>query len=146
MQLHDLKPNSASRTRKSRVGRGIAAGRGKTCGRGTKGQKSRTNIHPRFEGGQTPIHRRLPIKKGFRNPNSKEFAVLNVQALEKRFEDGGEVSPDAAREKGLIGKTRDGLKILGFGSLTKKLKVTANAFSATAEKKITKAGGEVIRL
>ena len=78
MKLHELKPEEGSKKRKVRVGRGIGSGLGKTAGRGTKGQKARRNIHPRFEGGQTPIHRRLPVKKGFRNPNHVEYAVLNV--------------------------------------------------------------------
>lgn len=146
MQLHELKPEVGSKKKKVRVGRGIGSGLGKTCGRGTKGQSARRNIHPRFEGGQTPIHRRLPVKKGFRNPNHIEFAVLNLASLEGAFEAGSEVSPETIREKGLVGNLKDGLKILGQGALTKKLKVTAHAFSKSAEDKITKAGGEVIRL
>ncbi|MBA3727048.1 MAG: 50S ribosomal protein L15 [Armatimonadetes bacterium] len=146
MQLHELKPEVGSKKKKVRVGRGIGSGLGKTCGRGTKGQSARRNIHPRFEGGQTPIHRRLPVKKGFRNPNHIEFAVLNLASLEEAFDAGAEISPETIREKGLVGNLKDGLKILGQGALSKKLKVTAHAFSKSAEDKITKAGGEVIRL
>ncbi len=99
MQLHDLKPAVGSTKKKARVGRGIGSGLGKTAGRGTKGQSARRQIHPRFEGGQTPIHRRLPVKKGFRNINHVEFAVLNIEDLEKGFDAGANVSPETAREK-----------------------------------------------
>lgn len=146
MRLHDLKPEPGSTKKKSRVGRGIGSGQGKTAARGTKGQSARRQIHPRFEGGQTPIHRRLPVKKGFRNINHIEFAVINLSVLEEALESGSEFSPEIARERGLIGNFKDGLKILGTGTLTKKLKVTAHAFSKSAEEKITKAGGEVVRL
>jgi large subunit ribosomal protein L15 len=144
--LHELKPEEGSKRRSRRVGRGIGSGSGKTCGRGSKGQKSRTSIHPGFEGGQTPIHRRLPVKKGFRNINHKEFAVINVGVLEEKFKEGEVVTLEALVKQGLIGNTKDGLKILGFGDLKKKLKVSANAFSKAAEEKIKSAGGEVTRL
>ena len=146
MKLHELKPEEGSKKRKVRVGRGIGRGLGKTAGRGTKGQKARRNIHPRFEGGQTPIHRRLPVKKGFRNPNHVEYAVLNVGMLESAFEAGAEVSPETIRTKGLVGNVKDGIKILGHGELKKKLKVSAHAFSKSAQEKIEKAGGEVTSL
>jgi len=146
MKLHELKPEVGSKKRKVRVGRGIGSGLGKTAGRGTKGQKARRNIHPRFEGGQTPIHRRLPVKKGFRNPNHIEYAVLNVGLLDAAFEAGAEVNPETIREKGLVGNVKDGLKILGHGELKKKLKVSAHAFSKSAQEKIEKAGGEVTSL
>jgi large subunit ribosomal protein L15 len=146
MHLHDLKPETGSKKRKTRIARGIGSGLGKTAGRGTKGQKARRRVHPNFEGGQTPIHRRLPVKKGFRNINHVEYAVLNVATLEEAMDKGGEFSPEIARKKGLVGNMKDGLKILGNGSLTKKLKVTAHAFSKSAEEKIVAAGGEVIRL
>jgi len=146
MKLHELKPEEGSKKRKVRVGRGIGSGLGKTAGRGTKGQKARRNIHPRFEGGQTPIHRRLPVKKGFRNPNHVEYAVLNVGMLESAFEAGAEVSPETIRTKGLVGNVKDGIKILGHGELKKKLKVSAHAFSKSAQEKIEKAGGEVTSL
>lgn|SRR5688500_4875111 len=146
MKLHELKPEVGSKKRKVRVGRGIGSGLGKTAGRGTKGQKARRNIHPRFEGGQTPIHRRLPVKKGFRNPNHIEYAVLNVGLLDAAFEAGAEVSPETIRSKGLVGNVKDGIKILGHGELKKKLKVSAHAFSKSAQEKIEKAGGEVTSL
>jgi large subunit ribosomal protein L15 len=146
MKLHELKPEVGSKKRKVRVGRGIGSGLGKTAGRGTKGQKARRNIHPRFEGGQTPIHRRLPVKKGFRNPNHVEYAVLNVGMLETAFESGTDVTPATIRDKGLVGNVKDGIKILGHGELKKKLKVSAHAFSTSAQEKMEKAGGEVTSL
>lgn len=144
--LHELKPEQGSRHRTRRVGRGIGSGAGKTCGRGSKGQKSRNSIHPGFEGGQTPIHRRLPVKKGFRNPKKLEYAVVNVGVLEEKFSSSDEVTVDAVIKKGLIGDPKDGLKILGFGELKKTLRVTAHAFSKSAEEKIKSAGGEITRL
>lgn len=144
--LHELKPQKGSRRRARRVGRGIGSGSGKTCGRGTKGQKSRNSIHPAFEGGQTPIHRRLPVKKGFRNPKKIEYAVVNVGLLDEKFSSGDEVTVESIVQKGLIGDPKDGLKILGFGDLKKKLKVVAHAFSKSAEQKIKSAGGEISRL
>lgn len=146
MRLHELQPAPGSKKKRKRIARGIGSGLGKTAGRGTKGQKARRQIHPNFEGGQTPIHRRLPVKKGFRNPNHVEYAVLNVSDIEKSFEAGEEVSPETVRSKGLVGNMKDGLKILGSGDLKKKLKVTAHQFSKSAEEKIAKAGGEVVRL
>jgi large subunit ribosomal protein L15 len=116
---------------------------GKTATRGTKGQKARRQIPARFEGGQTPIQRRLPVKKGFRNVNHKEFAIVNLDDLEKNFEKGATVTPEALKEKGIIGNMLDGVKILAFGEITKALKVSAHKFSKTAEEKIKKAGGEV---
>lgn len=145
-KLHELRAPAMARRKKRRVGRGTGSGLGKTAGRGTKGQKSRGTINPRFEGGQTPIHRRLPLRKGFRNPNHIEYAVLNVGALEEHLESGAELTPETARQLGLVGNMKDGLKILGHGELTKKLTVKAHAFSRTAIEKIEKAGGEVIRL
>lgn len=145
-EFHELKSKEGSRGRRTRVGRGIGSGLGKTCGRGTKGQKSRRTIHPKFEGGQTPIHRRLPVKKGFRNPNHKEYSVLNVSDLEVAFEGGESVTPEEAQKRGLVGNMKDGLKILGSGEIKKGLKVTAHAFSKIAEEKIKAAGGEVTRL
>lgn len=144
--LHELKPARGSVGRSKRVGRGIGSGKGKTCGRGTKGQSSRNNIHPAFEGGQTPIHRRLPVKKGFKQRNKREYAIVNVKVLEEYFAAGSEIGPDSLASKGLIGELGDGLKILGFGDLSKNFKVSAHAFSRSAEDKIKRAGGEVIRL
>ncbi len=146
MQLHTLKPNAGSKKSKRRLARGIGSGLGKTAGRGTKGQKARRQISPWFEGGQTPLYRRLPLKKGFRNINHKEFAIVNLDDLEKTFENNAEVTPELLLEKSLIPKGNDGLKILGFGTLSKKLTIKAHAFSKTAEAAIVKAGGEVVRL
>jgi large subunit ribosomal protein L15 len=146
MNIHDLRPPKGSTKKKRRVARGIGSGMGKTSTRGTKGQKARRQISPWFEGGQTPIHRRLPVKKGFRNINHKEHAIVNVQALEKHFEAGESVTPDTLIAKGLIHGMMDGVKVLGHGDLTKKLKVTAHIFSKSASEKIAKAGGEVVLL
>ena len=146
MSLHELKPAEGSTFKKRRVGRGIGSGMGKTCTRGTKGQKARRQIHPNFEGGQTPIQRRLPVKKGFRNINHKEYAIVNLDDLEKLFEKGGEVTPEILIKIGIIPGVKDGVKVLGFGELTKKLKVSAHKFSKSAQEAITKAGGEAITL
>lgn len=146
MGLHEIKPAKGSTKRKRIVGRGIGSGMGKTATRGTKGQKARRQIPAHFEGGQTPIHRRLPVKKGFRNVNHKEFAIVNLDDLEKLFDKGGEVTPESLLKSGIIGEVKDGVKILAFGTLTKKLKVTAHKFSAKAKEAIESAGGEVINL
>lgn len=143
MNLHDLKPAEGSVKRRRRVGRGIGSGMGKTATRGTKGQKARRQIPSHFEGGQTPIHRRLPVKKGFRNINHKEFAIVNLDDLERLFEAGAEVTPEALIATGIIPGIRDGVKILAFGTLNKKLKVTAHKFSKAAQAAIEKVGGEV---
>ncbi|MEQ1822479.1 MAG: 50S ribosomal protein L15 [Fimbriimonadaceae bacterium] len=146
MGLHDIKPAKGSTHRKRRIARGIGSGMGKTATRGTKGQKARRQIPPHFEGGQTPIHRRLPVKKGFRNVNHKEFAIVNLDDLERLFEKGAEVTPETLIAIGIIGKVQDGVKILAFGELSKKLKVSAHKFSAKAKEAIEKAGGEAIQL
>ncbi len=146
MGLHDIKPPKGSTHRKRRIARGIGSGMGKTATRGTKGQKARRQIPPHFEGGQTPIHRRLPVKKGFRNVNHKEFAIVNLDDLERLFEKGADVNPETLIAIGVIGKVQDGVKILAFGELTKKLKVSAHKFSAKAKEAIEKAGGEAIQL
>ncbi len=146
MGLHEFKPAAGSTKRKRIIGRGIGSGMGKTATRGTKGQKARRQIPAHFEGGQTPIHRRLPVKKGFRNVNHKEFAIVNLDDLERLFEKGTEVTPEVLIESGIIGDVRDGVKILAFGTLSKKLKVSAHKFSAKAKEAIEGAGGEVINL
>lgn len=146
MKLNDLRPAKGSKRPKRRVARGIGSGMGKTATRGTKGQKARRQVPAWFEGGQTPIHRRLPVKKGFRNINKKEFVVVNLDDLEKHFEAGQTVTPDELRAQGVIGSVKDGVKILAFGELTKALKVSAHRFSATAKEKIEGAGGEAISL
>ena len=141
MKLHELKPVPGSRKSHKRVGRGIAAGQGKTAGRGTKGQKARAGggVRPGFEGGQNPLYRRLP-KRGFTNPNRKEYAVINVEDL-NRFEEGTVVTPELLKEKGVVKNLKDGLKVLGDGDLTVKLTVKAHKFSRTAAEKIAAAGG-----
>ncbi|MBL8060221.1 MAG: 50S ribosomal protein L15 [Chthonomonas sp.] len=146
MSLHNLQPNDGSTKTRRRVCRGIGSGLGKTGGRGTKGQKARRQIPAWFEGGQTPIIRRLPVKKGFRNINHKEYAIINMDDLAKFFKDGDVVTPEKLIATGVISKLQDGVKILAFGDLDKKLKVSAHKFSAAAKAKIEKAGGEVTSL
>lgn len=146
MSLHEISPAKGSTFRKRRVGRGIGSGMGKTCTRGTKGQKARRQIHPNFEGGQTPIQRRLPVKKGFRNINHKEYAIINLDDLDKLFKAGDEVTPEALIKLGIIPGMKDGVKVLGFGELTKKLKVHAHRFSASARAAIGASKGEVVTL
>ena len=147
MNLNDLQPSDGSTKRRRRVARGIGSGLGKTAGRGTKGQKARRQIPAWFEGGQTPIHRRLPVKKGFRNVNHVEFAVINMDDLEKHFDKGADVTVETLKAKGLINDLPNGgIKVLAFGELTKKLTVTANAFSKAAQEKIEKAGGQAVKL
>ncbi|MBI4786782.1 MAG: 50S ribosomal protein L15 [Chloroflexi bacterium] len=143
MKLHDLKPAEGSTHRRRRVGRGIAAGQGKTAGRGTKGQRSRTGrgIKPYFEGGQLPLVRRLPHTRGFTNIHREEFEIVNVETLEARFDAGVEITPGLLLERGLVGK-RGRVKILGDGRLSKALTVKAHAFSASAKEKIAAAGGK----
>ncbi len=140
IKIHDLKPAAGSQTRKKRVGRGIAGKGGKTAGRGTKGQGARNNMHPRFEGGQTPLHRRTPKAKGFKNPFRVEYHVVNIETL-ATFDAGAEISPETLRAQGLVHKT--GLvKVLGRGDVGgKKLSVKAHAFSKAAKAAIEAAGG-----
>lgn len=146
MNLNDLKPNTGSTKRKRRIARGIGSGMGKTATRGTKGQKARRQVPAWFEGGQTPIHRRLPVKKGFRNINHKEFAIVNLDDLEKFFKAGETVTPELIVERGVMSDLKDGLKVLAFGELNTKLTVKAHKFSKTAAAAIEKAGGEVVTL
>jgi len=141
MNLHNLQPNEGSKKRKRRVARGIGSGLGKTAGRGTKGQKARRQIPAWFEGGQTPIHRRLPIKPGFRNINHKEFAVVNLDDLEKWFQAGETVTPETVVERSIVSDLKDGLKVLAFGKLSKKLNVSAHRFSKAAQTAIEQVGG-----
>jgi large subunit ribosomal protein L15 len=139
MKIHDLVPPPGSRRQARRVGRGIGGKGGKTAGRGTKGTGARGNVSPRFEGGQTPIHRRTPKAKGFNNPFRVEYHVVNLDLLDS-FDAGSEVSPDSLREHGLVAK--QGLvKVLARGELTKKLTVSAHGFSAAAVRAIEAAGG-----
>lgn len=146
MDFNDLKPAKGSTFRKRRIARGIGSGMGKTATRGTKGQKARRQIHPNFEGGQTPIQRRLPVKKGFRNINHKEFAIVNLDDLERLFNAGDEVTPETLMKTGIIPGMKDGIKILGFGELKKKLTVKAHKFSKSAKDAIEGAKGEAVTL
>jgi large subunit ribosomal protein L15 len=141
MELSNLKPKKGARHAKKRVGRGPGSGHGKTSGRGEKGQKSRSGFSRAlgFEGGQMPLHRRLP-KRGFTNIFKKEYAVVNVAELE-RFDDGATVDEATLRQARLIKGRNDGVKILGEGKLSKKLTVVATKFSASARKQIESAGG-----
>lgn len=141
MKLHELKPAVGSRKERNRVGRGIGSGNGKTAGKGHKGQNARSGggVRPGFEGGQNPLFRRLP-KRGFTNVNRKEYAIVNLDTL-NRFEDGAEVTPALLLETGIVSKEKAGIKILGNGTLNKKLTVQAHKFSASAKEAIENAGG-----
>ena len=141
MELSNLKPKKGSRHAKKRVGRGPGSGHGKTAGRGEKGQKSRSGFSRQagFEGGQMPLHRRLP-KRGFTNIFKKDYAVVNVSDLE-RFDAGATVDEAALRREGLVKGQHDGVKILGDGELSKSLTVSAAKFSKSAREIIEKAGG-----
>jgi large subunit ribosomal protein L15 len=141
IKLHDLKPPAGSKRAPHRVGRGIAGKGGKTAGRGMKGQGARDTVKPGFEGGQTPIARRTPKAKGFKNPFRVEYAVINLDALE-RFEAGATVDPDALRAHGLVAK-RGLVKVLGRGEVHAALTIRAHAFSASARAAIEGAGGHV---
>jgi len=141
MKVHDLKGAPGSRRPRRRVARGIGGKGGKTAGRGTKGQGARDTIPPGFEGGQTPLHRRLPKAKGFNNPFRVEYHVVNLDTFE-RFAEGDEISPDSLRARGLVAK-RGLVKVLGRGEVTKSLTVKAHAFSGSAKAAIEAAGGTV---
>ncbi|MDF2947621.1 MAG: rplO [Bacillales bacterium] len=141
MKLHELKPAAGSRQEPKRKGRGIGSGNGKTAGKGHKGQNARSGggVRPGFEGGQTPLFRRLP-KRGFTNINRKEFAIVNLDVL-NRFEDGTEVTPELLIETGIVRNEKSGIKILGNGKVEKKLTVKAHNFSRSAVEAIEAAGG-----
>lgn len=143
MKLHELKPPAGARKRRKIVGRGPGSGHGKTAGRGEKGQKARAGggSAPWFEGGQLPLHRRVP-KRGFTNIFRKEYAIVNVEAL-NRFDAGAAVTPAALLAAGLIRAAKSGVKVLGDGDVTRALTVSAHKFSKTAAAKIQAAGGTV---
>ena len=143
MKLEELKSAPGSRTTKKRLGRGIGSGLGKTSGKGHKGQKARSGggVRPGFEGGQTPLFRRLP-KRGFKNINGKVYAEVTLSMLEN-LENGTEVTAESLIEMGIIKKVNDGIVILGNGELTKKLTVKASRVTKNAEAKINAAGGKV---
>lgn len=141
LQLHDLQPAPGSKKKKIRVGRGEGGRRGKTAGRGTKGQKARNNVPAWFEGGRTPIHRQIPQLKGFKNPNKVVFNPVNVGDL-ARFDAGAEITPDLLRGAGLS-KKKGPIKVLGNGEIDKALTVKVHAASDSARSKIEAAGGTV---
>ena len=142
MKLHELKPAEGSRKERNRVGRGIGSGNGKTSGKGHKGQKARSGggVRPGFEGGQMPLFQRLP-KRGFTNINRKEYAIVNLDTL-NRFDEGTEVTPELLIETGVVSNAKSGIKILGNGTLEKKLTIKAHKFSASAKEAIENAGGQ----
>jgi len=145
LKVHHLKPAPGARTPKTRVGRGEGS-KGKSAGRGTKGSKARNQVSPGFEGGQMPIHMRLPKLKGFRNRFRTEYQVVNLGRLAELFPEGGTVSPDSLAEAGAV-RSGAPVKVLGTGELGGvKLDITAHAFSASAAEKIAAAGGSTTTL
>lgn len=144
MKLHEIRPNEGGGSKETkRLGRGTGSGQGKTAGRGQKGQKSRSGKKPRpgFEGGQMPLYRRLP-KRGFTNIHKKEYAIINIDEL-NRFEDNTIVTPELLVEEGIVKKLASGVKVLGNGEIEKKLTVRAHKFSKSAVEKIEASGGKV---
>ena len=139
LKLHHLRPAPGAKTAKTRVGRGEGS-KGKTAGRGTKGTKARYQVPVAFEGGQMPIHMRLPKLKGFKNPFKVEFQVVNLDKLSELFPEGGAVTPETLVAKGAVRKNQP-VKVLGQGELTVKVEVSADAFSSSAKEKIEAAGG-----
>ena len=144
MDLSNLKPSEGSKKNKKRVGRGHGTGQGAQAGRGHKGAQSRSGFKFKrgFEGGQMPLHRRVP-KRGFHNPFRTEYAVVNLDLLADRFEAGTVITPELLRERGLIHSTRQQIKVLARGDVSKKLTVRAHKFSGKAAEKIAAAGGTV---
>ncbi|MDA8324413.1 MAG: 50S ribosomal protein L15 [Streptosporangiaceae bacterium] len=145
LKVHHLRPAPGAHTPKTRVGRGEAS-KGKTAGRGTKGSKARTQVSPAFEGGQMPLHRRLPKLKGFSNARFKtSYQVVNLDRLAQLYPSGGTVTPEDLVARGAV-RAGELVKVLGTGEAVSGLQVTAHAFSASAEQKITAAGGTTTRL
>jgi large subunit ribosomal protein L15 len=144
LSLNNLHPAKGSTHKKKRVGRGPGSGLGKTAGRGEKGQKSRSGYSSKigFEGGQMPLHRRLP-KRGFTNIFKKQWIEVSLEALEKGFAADDEVTPEVMHHRGIIKKAKHDIVVLGNGEVTKALKVTAHRFTRSAKEKIEKAGGTV---
>lgn len=145
IKLHHLRPAPGSKSAKIRVGRGEGGKRGKTAGRGTKGTGARKNVPAGFEGGQMPIHMRLPKLKGFTNRNRVEYQVVNLVDIERLFPEGGEISKADLVAKGAVRKNRL-VKILGDGDLSVKVSITADKFTGSAKEKITAAGGSATEL
>jgi large subunit ribosomal protein L15 len=143
MKLHELSPASGARSARKRLGRGVASGQGKTAGRGTKGQGSRSGggVRPGYEGGQMPIHRRLP-KRGFTNIFKKQVAIINVKDL-NRFESGSQIDEVALVKQGLVKGRYDVIKLLGKGEISHPVQIKVNAVSKSAQAKISAAGGTV---
>ncbi|ASK65159.1 50S ribosomal protein L15 [Brachybacterium avium] len=141
LKLHDLRPAPGSKTARTRVGRGEAS-KGKTAGRGTKGTKARYQVPAGFEGGQIPLHMRLPKLRGFTNPFRVEYQVVNLATLQELFPEGGTVTVEELVAKGAVRKNQP-VKVLGSGDVSVKLDITAQKFSASAEQKIAAAGGSV---
>ncbi len=148
MKLHDLKPDVGATRRRKRVGRGIAAGKGKTAGRGTKGQGARSGggKGPYFEGGQLPLVRRLPFKRGFTNIFGITYQEVNIDMIDARFDDGAVVNGESLVDAGLVRHADRPIKVLGRGELSTKLDVHANHFTKSAIEKIEKAGGSVQKI
>lgn len=147
LRLNDLKPARGSKVRRKRVGRGDGSGHGTYSGRGVKGQKARSGYRrmPGFEGGQTPLWKRVP-KRGFTNPTRREYAYVNLDLLVSKYEDGAEVTPNNLLQRGIISGLRQGVKVLGRGECGIALTVYAHRFSRSAREKIEAAGGRVIVL
>ena len=145
LKPHHLRPAPGAHTAKTRVGRGEGGKGGKTAGRGTKGTKARKTVSPRFEGGQMPLHMRLPKLKGFRNRFRVEYQVVNVGDLGRLFPDGGEIGPEEIAASGAV-RPKKPLKVLGEGELSVALTVSAHRFSGSAAEKIAAAGGSVNQL
>ncbi|MFD7292753.1 MULTISPECIES: 50S ribosomal protein L15 [unclassified Streptomyces] len=144
LKIHNLRPAPGAKTAKTRVGRGEAS-KGKTAGRGTKGTKARYQVPERFEGGQMPLHMRLPKLKGFKNPFKTEFQVVNLDKLASLYPEGGEVTVEGLVAKGAVRKNSL-VKVLGQGEISVALQVTVDSVSGSAKEKITAAGGTVTEL
>jgi large subunit ribosomal protein L15 len=142
LKLHHLRPAPGAKTAKARVGRGEAGRRGKTAGRGTKGSKARNQIPASFEGGQLPIHMRLPKMRGFTNPFKVRYQVVNLDQLATLYPDGGEVTVESLADKGAVRRGQP-VKVLGSGEISVTVQVSAHAFSSTAKEKIEASGGTV---
>ena len=145
MRLHDLKPNPGAKHRRKRLGCGESSGHGKTSGKGHKGQKARSggSLRPGFEGGQMPLHRRLP-KRGFNNAAFKTvYGIINLDDLEKRFDDGAAINEKLLRGAGLVRGSLEGIKVLGRGEVKKRFHLEVDSISASAREKVEKAGGTI---
>jgi large subunit ribosomal protein L15 len=147
ISLNTLKPSKGSTHKKKRVGRGPGSGLGKTAGRGEKGQKSRSGYSRKigFEGGQMPLHRRLP-KRGFTNIFKKRWVEVSLSALDQHFDGDSEITPEVLHERGLIKKAKHDVVVLGNGELSKPLRISAHRFTKSAREKIEKAGGAVVQI